>query len=90
MCITYKMFIAVFQVLQNIGNLSPEMDAKEKYMMHMSSMLPGGVKRVKEFILDLVQIDQSDGVWACMYYIRLINKYRCAYLYLSLAFLISF
>ncbi len=49
------------QLLQNIGNLSTEMDAKEAFMNPMAHLLPLGVKRVKIFIQDLVQIDQRDG-----------------------------
>ncbi len=53
------------QVLQSIGNLSPEMDAKEAYMHPMSAILANGVKRVKEYIQDLVQLDQRHGT--CYY-----------------------
>ncbi len=49
------------QVLQSIGNLSPEMDAKEAYMQPMSAVLADGVRRVKEYIQDLVQLDQKQG-----------------------------
>ena len=49
------------QVLQNIGNLCPEMDAKEMFMYPMARLLPEGVKRVKVFIQELVQIDQKEG-----------------------------
>lgn len=51
----------MLQVLQNIGNLSPEMDAKEAYMHPMAYLLPKGVERVKLFIQQLVQIDQKEG-----------------------------
>lgn len=37
------------------------MDAKETYMQPMSAILPDGVCRVKEYIQDLVQIDQRQG-----------------------------
>ncbi len=39
------------------------MDAKETFMSPMAHILPGGVQRVKLFILDLVQIDQKEGEW---------------------------
>ena len=51
------------QILQMIGNLSTEIDAKEKYMVAIAPILPHGVKRIKEYILDMVQIDQRNGKW---------------------------
>ena len=44
-----------------IGNLSTEIDAKEKYMVAIAPILPNGVRRIKEYILDMVQIDQRNG-----------------------------
>ncbi len=49
------------QVLQNISNLSPEMDAKEPYMQPLGYILPRSVERIKDFIQQLVQIDQKEG-----------------------------
>ena len=49
------------QVLQSMGNIMMEMDAKEPFMQPMSATLPGGVLKVKEFIQDLVQIDQRNS-----------------------------
>ena len=55
------------QVMQNIGNLSTEMEAKkEPFMSQMSFLLPDSVQRLKEFILELVQIDQKNGEWPLM------------------------
>ena len=48
-----------------IGNLSVEIDAKEKYMVAIAPILPDGVKRIKTYILDMVQIDQRIGVCVC-------------------------
>ena len=44
-----------------IGNLSTEIDAKEQYMTAIAPILPEGVKRIKEYIQDMVQIDQKNG-----------------------------
>ena len=44
-----------------MGNLTLEMDAKEPFMHPMSAALPRGVQKVKEFIQDLVQIDQRNS-----------------------------
>ena len=49
------------QLVQNIGNLCLELDAKEMYMSPMAHILPTAVRRLKEFIQSLVQIDQKDG-----------------------------
>ena len=53
--------IPTSQVLQSMGNLNLEMDAKEPFMQPMSAILPTGVRRIKEFIQDLVQIDQRSS-----------------------------
>ena len=53
--------LALLQVLQMIGNLSTEIDAKELYMSAIASILPRGVKRIKEYIQNMVQIDQRIG-----------------------------
>ena len=45
-----------------IGNLSTEIDAKEQYMVAIAPILPNGVKKIKEYIQDMVQIDQRSGV----------------------------
>jgi len=50
------------QVLQSISNLQLEMDVKEVCMKPMSDILPNGVKRLKMFIQELVQIDQQEGM----------------------------
>ena len=44
-----------------IGNLSTEIDAKEQYMTAIAPILPDGVRRIKEYIQDMVQIDQRNG-----------------------------
>ncbi len=38
------------------------MDAKEAYMQPINPVLPEGVRRIKEFVQDLVQVDQKRGV----------------------------
>ena len=53
--------VVLVKVLQNIGNLCTEMDAKEAFMNPMAHLLPTGVSRVKRFVQDLVQIDQKEG-----------------------------
>lgn len=70
MCVCiYSTCVALvcLQVLQSIGNLSPEMDAKEAYMHPMSAILANGVERVKEYIQDLVQLDQRHGTYLLLY-----------------------
>ena len=49
------------QILQMVSNLSTEIDAKERYMVAIAPILPPGVKRIKEYIQDMVQIDQRSG-----------------------------
>ena len=44
-----------------IGNLSTEIDAKEQYMTAIAPILPEGVKKIKVYIQDMVQIDQKNG-----------------------------
>ncbi len=69
------------------------MDAKEAYMHPMSAILSNGVQRVKEYIQDLVQLDQRQGtvsVTKCsnkaifsyrVHDIVLYHNFRCSYIY---------
>ena len=49
------------QVLQSVGNLQLEMDAKEACMKPMSEILPRSVERLKTFVQEILQIDQKTG-----------------------------
>ena len=49
------------QVLQSVGNLQLEMDAKEACMKPMSEILPMSVVRLKTFVQEILQIDQKTG-----------------------------
>ena len=49
-------------MIQNVSNLHEEMEAKEPFMHPMNFLMPESVARVKSFILNLVQIDQKEGI----------------------------
>ena len=51
----------VVQVLQAIGNLAQEMDQKEEYMRCMFCLVQSNMCRLKEFVQQLVQVDQKEG-----------------------------
>lgn len=53
------------QVMQNIGNLTPEVDAKELFMRPMIPFIQESIGRAKQYILDLIQIDQKLGEPLC-------------------------
>lgn len=53
------------QVMQNIGNLTPEVDAKELFMRPMITFIQESIGRAKQYILDLIQIDQKLGESFC-------------------------
>ena len=52
------------QVLQAIGNLQ-EMDQKEDYMRCMCGLVKSNTGRLKEFVQQLVQVDQKEGNASC-------------------------
>ena len=51
--------------MQNIGNLTPEVDAKELFMRPMIPFIQESIGRAKQYILDLIQIDQKLGESYC-------------------------
>ena len=48
-------------MLQAIGNLAQEMDQKEEYMRCMYGVVQSNMGRLKEFVQQLVQVDQKEG-----------------------------
>ena len=55
------------QALQAIGNLAQEMDQKEEYMRCMFGLVQSNMGRLKEFVQQLVQVDQKEGMYiVCM------------------------
>ena len=64
-CVYINSVIIVYavyaQVLQAIGNLAQEMDQKEEYMRCMYSLVQSNMCRLKEFVQQLVQVDQKEG-----------------------------
>ena len=48
-------------MLQAIGNLTQEMDQKEDYMRCMSGLVQKNLGRLKDFVQQLVQVDQKEG-----------------------------
>ena len=57
--------VSIRQVMQNIGNLTPEVDAKELFMRPMIPFIQESIGRAKQYILDLIQIDQKLGESYC-------------------------
>lgn len=63
------------QVMQNIGNLTPEVDAKELFMRPMIPFIQESIGRAKQYILDLIQIDQKLGEPYCDRLCLLVQHY---------------
>lgn len=61
--------------MQNIGNLTPEVDAKELFMRPMIPFIQESIGRAKQYILDLIQIDQKLGEPYCDKLCLLIQHY---------------
>jgi len=68
------------QVLQAIGNLAQEMDQKEDYMRCMTGFVQRNTDRLKQFVQQLVQVDQKEGklvlntdhkhIYPCLVYVK--------------------
>ena len=54
------------QVLQNIGNLQSEVEAKEQFMQPMSAFLAEGVEEVKTYVSKLIDVEDSTSEGTCL------------------------